>query len=248
MGSLARKLFGHDAKVDVPAILAHPSTDLLSLAICGYIGGRFASLKAPRLALGVVPWSCLGVCAALVTSFGGGAYYTLLMKRPGARGQFGWKDPLNLCAVLAGYAASCALPRACNRGAPLEAWLGRACEVEAFRCFDCTNSAILIAWGTSKAFQDTFHSGSALLRLLWALLSAYTYSFGGGVTRDVVAMGIGVGDEVGNFKADVLIPAAVSIVFYHALLVMGVNALLQLGFGVPVAFCLFYQIPKILSG
>ncbi|CAK0891264.1 unnamed protein product, partial [Prorocentrum cordatum] len=189
-------------------------------------------------------WWGIGVATAMITAFGGGTYYALLMKPSGAR-SFGWQDPLSVTFALAGYVASCRLPQGCQRETLFEIWIGVECD-EAFRLFDCLNCSILVAWGVSKALVDTAEKGS-ISRLLWVLMATYMYSFGGGVTRDLVGMALGVVPTVGNFSLDVIIPAMLGTLLYYTVLVMRCPPLLQLGVGVPAIFYTFYQVPTILG-
>ncbi|CAE7399998.1 unnamed protein product [Symbiodinium natans] len=68
-----------------PAILSYAESDLASLAICGYIGGRCMHLKYPGPAFPSPEWVAWGLAGALLTAFGGGSMYVLLMKRPAAQ-------------------------------------------------------------------------------------------------------------------------------------------------------------------
>eukprot|EP00435_Cladocopium_sp_Y103_P036189 s1989_g9.t1 len=121
-----------------PAILAYQLSDLFSLVICGYIGGRCVQLKYPTPQYGFWLYS---LAAALVTAFGGGSCYALLMSRPGCR-RFGWQDPFALTAALVGLILATQAVTSCEEA------FGHCTET--FRFFDCVNNAILIAWGCSK--------------------------------------------------------------------------------------------------
>jgi len=225
------------ASANEPAILAHVSSDLASLAVCGYIGGRCMHLKYPGPAFGSPTWMAWGFAAALVTAFGGGSIYVLLMKGPGGR-TFGWQDPRAVSAALLGFLLSLYLVPNC--GSVFEEFLGASCG-DAFTFLDCANNAVLIAWGCSKSSLD-----SALYRRWWripcGILATYAYSFGGGIVRDVVArclLGPSAG-AVGNLSPAVVVPAVVAMVFYQTLLVLQSSALLQLGLGLPVLVGIFY--------
>eukprot|EP00435_Cladocopium_sp_Y103_P037165 s1989_g9.t2 len=143
--------------------------DLFSLVICGYIGGRCVQLKYPTPQYGFWLYS---LAAALVTAFGGGSCYALLMSRPGCR-RFGWQERgawAQETAILKKAVKSswenCSIA-VHSRGLPkTNGKLSKdinepkkavtSCEdafghcTETFRFFDCVNNAILIAWGCSK--------------------------------------------------------------------------------------------------
>eukprot|EP00439_Symbiodinium_sp_Y106_P046788 s2480_g5.t7 len=151
----------------VPAILSHVESDLVSLAICGYIGGRCMHLKYPGPVFPSAEWVAWGLAGAMLTAFGGGSMYVLLMKRSGDR-RFGWQDPLAVSAALLGFLLSTYFVPHC--GSAIEELLGIGCGA-AFNFFDCVNNAILIAWGTSKrgpCFHNQAHAShfSAGMRYL----------------------------------------------------------------------------------
>eukprot|EP00913_Durusdinium_trenchii_P003837 g3554.t1 len=116
-----------------PAILAYQLSDLFSLVICGYIGGRCVQLKYPEPLYGNL-W-LHGLLSALVTAFGGGTGYVLLMSRPGCR-RFGWQDPWALLASFVGLLGASYAVRGC------EASFAH-CD-EAFRFFDCASWPIAV--------------------------------------------------------------------------------------------------------
>lgn len=212
-----------------PAILAYQLSDLFSLVICGYIGGRCVQLKYPTPQHGFWLYS---LAAALVTAFGGGSCYALLMSRPGCR-RFGWQDPFALMATLVGLFLATQAVTSCEEA------FGHCTET--FRFFDCVNNAILIAWGCSKSFVDAQGADNTWLRLARSFVATYTYSFGGGVIRDVVARcayGEAAG-SVGNFSPTIVLPAILAMAFYNCLLMLRSPALFQLGLGLPVLACLF---------
>ena len=86
----------------VPVILSHVWTDFLSLAICGYIGGRFMMLRPTFAALPSSTWWAYSLGCALTTAFGGGTYYVFLMKSL-CNASFGWQDLMCLLAATAGH-------------------------------------------------------------------------------------------------------------------------------------------------
>lgn len=227
--------------VSIPAIVdpQFRITDILSLAICGYIGGRFVFLRAGDINLqpGTAAWYAAGVVSALITSFGGGGYYTFMMKK--SPRSFACMDPLNVTTVLVGYFVSLFGMVYCSEGEP---W----CD-ELFKVSDCTNCAILIAWGASKSLMDTVGQG-LITRFFWALLATYTYSFGGGITRDIIGIGLGATDRIGNLDVpSVVAPAMVGGVIYLLLLTLRLPTLLELGLGLPAVFIVFFRMPELLS-
>lgn len=241
---VSREAFEPLMSVPLPAVMTHPSTDLFSLAICGYLGGRFVMLRtASALTTWSLSWWLAGVAAAFVTTFGGGTLYAVLMQRPGVR-SFGWMDPLNLSAALLGYGASCVLPSACQAGARLQELIMAECG-SALRVFDCANNSILIAWGASKSSLDTSDAGP-FAQACWTVLATYLYSFGGGITRDVLAIAGGVVEGVGNFAPEIVLPALVGTLLYHIILRIHCPPLVQLGLGMPVVFYMFHQAPALL--
>jgi len=232
--------------MEPPAILRHPSTDRLSLAICGYIGGRYVLFKtAGLLPEWSVGWWVAEIAAALITAFGGATYYALLMK-PSSSRSFAFKDLKNTSCALIGMVVSLLLPKQCMSGSQLEAFMQiKYCD-DIFNAFDCGNCAILIAWGTSKALMDT--AGKRwLTQMLYTVAATYIYSFGGGITRDVLAIAAGASKQIGNFDfPSVVIPAALGTLCYYILLLTKCPALLQLGIGLPGLFYIFYIVPKLI--
>ncbi|CAE8628537.1 unnamed protein product [Polarella glacialis] len=236
------KKLRRDLSSPPPAILGYGLSDLLSLAICGYIGGRCMQLKFPGPATLSAAWWGWSLAAAMVTSFGGGTYYTLLMKQPGDRG-FGWQDPVAVAAAALGVIVSAVLVPACGHsGSPrLEDHIGLGCG-EVFGLFDIVNSGILIAWGCSKSFVDSSGWQNPITRFLCTIVTTYVYSFGGGITRDLVArllIGSSAG-SVGNFSPEVVLPAIASTAFFYCLLVFKRSPFLQLGVGLPTVMLLFH--------
>eukprot|EP00929_Paragymnodinium_shiwhaense_P061555 TRINITY_DN30748_c0_g1_i1.p1 TRINITY_DN30748_c0_g1~~TRINITY_DN30748_c0_g1_i1.p1 ORF type:complete len:257 (-),score=60.32 TRINITY_DN30748_c0_g1_i1:391-1161(-) len=241
----AKKKAAGSAAAD-PAVLSYASTDFLSLAICGYIGGRYVLLKSVGFLEAWSPlWVFAGVMSALVTSFGGGTYYALLMKK--APRSFAWQDPMCISVVLVGYAVSLQLPSSCpSQESMLQKFLMLNCE-EAFAVFDYINCAILVAWGTSKSLVDTA-GGTAPGRLLWAMIATYLYSFGGGITRDFIAIAFGVTDRVGNFDiASIVAPLVLGVLLFHIMLVARGPSLMQMGLGLPALFLVFSRTPAFVT-
>lgn len=218
------------SKEPKPAILAYQLSDLFSLVICGYIGGRCVQLKYPTPRDGF--WS-YSLAAAFVTAFGGGSCYSLLMSRPGCR-RFGWQDPFALLAAFLGSILATQAVTSCEES------FGSCSET--FRFFDCVNNAILIAWGCSKSFVDFDTSSSIWSRLTRSFATTYTYSFGGGVIRDVLARCVygEAAGSVGNLSPSIVLPAILATAFYNYLLMHRSSALFQLGLGLPVLACLFH--------
>jgi len=191
--------------------------------------------------MGLRPWTLLwgacGILVALVTAFGGGSFYVLMMK-PRGEMRFGWQDPLSLLAALAGFAFSLGLVESCQPGR-LEVLLGGLKCGQVFTFFDCINNGILIAWGTSKSFLDC-RASQPTARLLWGILATYAYSFGGGITRDLLSRLHGEDITIGNFSLAVVVPAIVGMLLFHCILLLGGSPLLQLGLGLPSIAGLFY--------
>lgn len=122
----------------------------------------------------------------------------------------------------------------------MEALLSWALECgQALSLFDCINSGILVAWGTSKSFLDCRSSG-LLAGSLWSLTATFAYSFGGGITRDLLSRLAGEEIAVGNFSPAVVAPAIVGTLLFRCLLVLGASPLLQLGAGLPALVGLFH--------
>ncbi|CAE7401603.1 unnamed protein product [Symbiodinium sp. CCMP2456] len=231
----------------VPAILSHVESDLVSLAICGYIGGRCMHLKYPGPVFPSTEWVAWGLAGAMLTAFGGGSMYVLLMKRSGDR-RFGWQDPLAVSAALLGFLLSTYFVPHCGRA--IEDLLGIGCGT-VFNFLDCVNNAILIAWGTSKSLLDAQGMCRSWMRFMYCVVATYTYSFGGGIARDVIArclLGPPAG-AVGNLSAAVALPAILAIAFYQCLLKYrgSGSELLQLGLGIPVLVGLFHGAGLVLA-
>lgn len=233
-----------ERKVLAPAIMDYTLSDLLSLAICGYIGGRFMFLNFSKYARGGVAWYVYGVAIALITSYGGGSYYVFMMK-DAKKWAFGWQDPLSVIASLIGYAISLWTMDHCSSWEPyMQTRMSGMTCANIFSVFDHINNAILIAWGVSKAYTDTVGESNTVVRLAIVLCSCYTYSFGGGITRDVLAILLGTASSVdgwdsqwtafqetvkiGNFSHAVVIPYLASAVLYYVVLARGSSRLVQL--------------------
>lgn len=238
---------GNECMPMKPAILGYASTDFLSIVICGYIGGRHLLVKVQLLEPWGVAWLVAGVISALVTSFGGGAFYSLLMKRPGSR-SFGWQDPFAVFLVICGYILSLLLARpSCScllNDFEAAGFVGLGCG-EALRLIDCLNCAILITWGASKSLSDAGASGK-IARVAWSLVATYAYSFGGGIVRDTTSILLGVDIAVGNFSSMVVLPALLGTLLIHCLLVLRCSSLVQLGVGLPAVGYIFYLVPDLL--
>lgn len=229
-----------------PAILSYDLTDWLSTIICGYIGGRCMQLKFLQTEVWTVAWWAWGLTVALVTTFGGGTWYALAMK-PRPERSFGFLQPLALALTFLGFLFSIPLVPSCGHALRLDHLVGLTCS-QVFGIFDCLNCGILIAWGCSKSFVDC-KAMHPLSRLLVTLAATYAYSFGGGITRDLVAtvlLGEASGG-VGNFSIAVVMPALVGTLTYHVLLVLRSPFWLQLGAGVPAVSLMFHAAGQFLS-
>eukprot|EP00928_Gymnodinium_smaydae_P011085 TRINITY_DN14139_c0_g2_i1.p1 TRINITY_DN14139_c0_g2~~TRINITY_DN14139_c0_g2_i1.p1 ORF type:complete len:274 (-),score=31.18 TRINITY_DN14139_c0_g2_i1:86-820(-) len=243
---MARNSDAKDGRKDVRTfpIFEYPSTDLLSLAICGYIGGRYVFLNAAAAGHGTTTRAALSFVSAIITGFGGGVAYIFLMKR--GQCAFAFQTPLNVVVVLIGYAISCVTVEACQTGGALEVLVGTACGVETFQAFDCLNTAILHSWGVCKTLQDVSVKRSTLVRLLWAVVATYFYGFAGGIIRDTLAICLGMASSVGNFSPDIVIPSVFSTMFFFALAFLNAPKLVQLGVGTPAIFLAFRLAPTML--
>eukprot|EP00933_Yihiella_yeosuensis_P074449 TRINITY_DN8338_c0_g1_i2.p1 TRINITY_DN8338_c0_g1~~TRINITY_DN8338_c0_g1_i2.p1 ORF type:complete len:297 (+),score=45.72 TRINITY_DN8338_c0_g1_i2:133-1023(+) len=239
-----------------PAILDYTFSDLLSLAICGYIGGRCMQLKFPGPAFLSLAWWPWAVAAAMVTAFGGGTCYALAMKKPTER-TFAFQDPVGVVCVLLGLLLSCATVSGCGRPdlPRLEDYLRLGCG-DLWHFADLVNNGILIAWGTSKSWQDTQNVDlqfprawqdtkgvKSIVRLLMALAATYAYSFGGGIIRDLSArlfLGVEAAGAVGNLSPAIVFPGLLATALFHSLLVLESSPLVQLGLGLPLIMSLFH--------
>jgi len=92
------------------------------------------------------------------------------------------------------------------------------------------------------SFVDFDTSSSIWSRLTRSFATTYTYSFGGGVIRDVLARCVygEAAGSVGNLSPSIVLPAILATAFYNYLLLHRSSALFQLGLGLPVLACLFH--------
>jgi len=115
-----------------------------------------------------------------------------------------------------------------------------------FNACDCGNCAILIAMGTSTVLMDT--TGKRwFTQMLYTVVATYIFCFGGGITRDVLAVAAGATMQIGNFDLpSVVLPATLGTLCHYALLKAKCPALLQLGIGVPGLYSVFHILPKLV--
>jgi hypothetical protein len=176
-----------------PAILSLPSTDLLSIAICAYLGAasvyrRAAQQPQPQ------PQQYLhhleAAIAAALTAFGGGhTYYTLAAWRDHRRpwdlqhwawGRLAWQQRDCVAAALVGFAI--ALPL----GHPVDCLhvgvTAPALELAA----DCLNWGILAGWAVSKLAREVGPTPISWRQGLGCVPFAWAYTAAGGSTRDLI--------------------------------------------------------------
>lgn len=78
------------------------------------------------------------------------------------------------------------------------------------------------------------------------LVMTYICVCGGGLTRDCVAIALGVDTPLGNFAPGLVVPFLLSGLLYHRLILADKSPLLQLGLGLPACFLSFYVLPGML--
>ena len=194
-------------------IFEWPSSDLLSVGFCAYIGASWRYQPSRCAATTAFDGSdhAAAALAALLTAFGGGTlYYVLLtvlgrVARPGgawAWGAFAWQQPPCLAAAAAGLALAVPL------GHPLDA---RSVDARLFKLVDCANMGILVVWAKSKLQRE----GRRLPAPLRAP-AVFLYCAGGGTLRNVLwDRG---SPPPSNFKPNVLLPMAIGAALFAPLL------------------------------
>ena len=243
-----------------PSILGFPSTDLLSVAICAFIGGWFVYTHANKPTGPAV--HAAAAASAWLTSFGGGlACHTMLtlatmgatndpnsyLRKAFASGTLGFQQTPAIVAALVGFAAS--MPT----GHPYDA---SNIDAGLFKAMDCLNWAILVGWAVSKlaVLAKDVPSPPPLVLLAIAFPAGYAYCAAGGITRNLLFTAI-FAPSVGlppNLQPAVALPMAFGFAAYAVILqlaqtvlppIPSIDALL----GMPAVAYIFYIAPTQLE-
>jgi hypothetical protein len=243
-----------------PSILGFPSTDLLSVAICAFIGGWYvythdAKPTGPAVhgAAAVSVW---------LTSFGGGlACHTMLTlatmgatndpnayrRKAFASGTLGFQQTPAIVAALVGWAASA------PTGHPYDA---NNIDPSLFNAMDCLNWAILVGWAVSKlaVLAKDVPSPSPLVLLGIAFPAGFAYCAAGGITRNLLFTAIFTSsvDLPPNLQPGVALPMAFGFAAYAVILQLAQNVLppipsIDALLGIPAVAYIFYIAPTQLQ-
>ena len=236
-----------------PGILAWPTTDLVSLVICGYIGGWYVFTAAGNEGLSADPFTLYAAAAAgaWLTAFGGGLLCLTMLTLATPGGEIPALDTLsctqkiNLVAALVGFAAS--VPTGAH---PFDCF---SMDKDLFNYMECLNWAILVGWAVSKlaALSSAPLKPAPTTLLLVAFPAGYAYCSAGGITRNLLytaALTSSVPLPT-NLMPGVAIPMAFGLAAYAAIMQITASVLpirsvgplpLDMLLGVPAVAYIFY--------
>eukprot|EP01043_Picozoa_sp_COSAG02_P038765 COSAG02_NODE_3013_length_7552_cov_11.893734_2_plen_389_part_00 len=236
-----------------PSILGLPSTDLLSVAICAFLGGWYvytheAKPTGPAL-------HATAVASAWLTAFGGGLIsHTMLtlatmstvndssahLRNAFAPGTLGFQQKPAIVAALVGFAA--AVPT----GHPYDAL---SIDADIFRAMDCLNWGILVGWAVSKlaVLAKDAPSPPPSVLLVIAFPAGYAYCAAGGMTRNLLFTAIFTPsvELPTNLLPEVAVPMAFGFAAYAVILQLTQSVLPPIRsidplLGIPAVAYIFY--------
>jgi hypothetical protein len=239
----------------VPSILGLPSTDLLSLAICAFIGGRYVYTNDAADGPSGLTQHATAIAAAWLTAFGGGLIcHTMLtlatmsqapdpssyLRGAFASGTLGFQQTPARLAALVGFAASVPI------GHPYDA---TSIDADLFNAMDCLNWAILVGWAASKlaVLSKDVPCPSPLVLLLIGFPAGYAYCSAGGIVRNLLFTAAFTPSITlpANLQPGVAVPMAFGFAAYAVIMQLVQGALspkykLDTLLGIPAVAYIFY--------